>query len=110
MTRLTPIRTAPPGLTANSPELVLENHHGFNLIAYQGQVFALAAGLGSIDLGQLTYAHLQSLRRQGVCFVSDSIEAAKTQVAQATPYWPDLIEINYGGYNLVAYRGRFYAV
>ena len=94
----------------DSPQLVLQNYHGYNLVAYQGQIFALAASLGPMDITQLTYAQLSALQNQGMCFLADSIETASALVDEATPYSPTLIETNYAGYNLVTYRGRFYAI
>lgn len=94
----------------SSPELIEKNYLGFNLVAYQQQVFGLALTLGVVDLAQVSASTLAAYQAQGACFVGASLEAVKQAIAKFSPPSPMLIEENYLGFNLVAYQQQVFGL
>ena len=82
-------------------KLVEEGFLGFNIVAYEGRVYALAQQLGQIDVAQLSQTAIAHLENQLDLFVADSVETLKAQLAalkdlvpsaptdaEVRPWWP----------------------
>ncbi len=101
------------GGSATAPELLVEGYGetGYNIIAAQGRFYGIAQSDGSFDLDRIDrgeYGH--------PVFIGKSLEATKAKIdrgAEAASVAPPRLEVeNYqgSGYNVVGFRGRFYAL
>jgi hypothetical protein len=66
------ISTPPQNNSHQAPQLVAQGIRGFNLVAYQGRVFALAQKLGPVNLEQLDADRLQRLMAANLLYVGQS--------------------------------------
>lgn len=100
-----------PDATRTPPQLIEEGFKGFNLIAYEGRMFALDQNLGPMDLASLPAARVVELSGMEQVHVADSLEEAKRWVEELQDrLQPRSLEPPYRGFNLVAYRGSIWAV
>ena len=63
-------------LRRTTPHLIEEGFRQFNLIAYEGKVFAMAQSLGPTDLASLPTTELKQLCSQEQVYVADTPEEA----------------------------------
>jgi hypothetical protein len=97
--------------------LVEENYKGFNIVHYTGKYFGLAIDIGKIDLAKSSKDHMETLRLEGRCMVSDEYKEIKEQIERSgyagVPSLvdsPRLVEEGYKGFNIFTYKDRYYAV
>ncbi|HEY7426265.1 MAG TPA: hypothetical protein VH682_18685 [Gemmataceae bacterium] len=94
-----------------TPLLIEQGYREFNLIAYEGKVFAAAQCLGSMDLTMLQDADLEDLRGKEQIYVANSIGRAKRWIDLLHErLQPRLLAPAYRGFHLVAYSGSVWAV
>jgi hypothetical protein len=67
---------------SSAPLLVEEGHHGFNLVAFRGKVFALAQNLGAFDLGSATAAELSKCEEKGLLLSAASAQEVRSRIAR----------------------------
>jgi len=87
------------------PQLLQEGYFGFNLVGFNGKVFAVRQALGSIDF---CTADLESLIAKENCFVGDSLDSVKELISSLK--FPQLIQEGYFGFNLVGFNGKVFAI
>lgn len=88
-------------------ELVEQGYSGFNLVRYRSKFYALAQTLGPLNLTQVDYDTLRVYQENYQCFIANSLGEVKRLIDQSRG---ELIESNYLGFNLIYYRGKFYAL
>jgi hypothetical protein len=91
------------------PMLLEGEFSGFNLVAFQQQIYGLACTLGPIDLTTLPGDSFSEYLGRGDCFIGTSVKEVKEQILMAVDF-PLLVEEGYGGFNIVRYGNRFYAL
>jgi hypothetical protein len=79
-------------------------------VFYNGKFYALDLVLGPINLAQLKPTVLETYQERRQCFIASSLAELKQRITQAGPASPELVEVGYKGFNLVAYRGRVYGL
>jgi hypothetical protein len=98
-------------LRRTSPQLIEEGFKKFNLIAYEGKVFAMAQSVGPIDLASLSTTELKHLCNREQAYVADSAEDARRWIEKFHQRLRSRsLASTYKGFNLVAFRGRIWAV
>ena len=103
-----------------SPELLEAGYHGYNLVGFRDQVFALHCSLGQVDLASLSDETLGQLQQTRKCVVGqstqevmDALEAAVGDGLELVGIFatqPRLVRENYHGYNIVHYGERYFAL
>jgi hypothetical protein len=63
--------------SSTSPQLLEEGYLGFNLVGFQGKVFAVRQSIGPIDIH---IADLEPLKAAKNCFVGESVDLVKEEV------------------------------
>lgn len=89
------------------PHLIEKDYKGFNIVRYQKNFYALAKTLGHINLNALDEQTLIKHQESQQCFIGKTLEETKRQIDQLSP---ELIEEGYFGFNLVYYKGKYYAL
>ena len=100
-----------------SPELLEQGFHGFNLVAFQDRVFALATKLGAVNLPGADEATLSAWQAAHTCFVAESVAGLKAQIEEfVAPAAPSDVASNepvgdeYREHRLVEHSGVWHAV
>ena len=119
--RLDSLRHAGALVVADSTELVIErldsmatspvllgNHLRYNLVRYQGCVYALAASLGELDVANVSAKRLAALKKDGTALIADTIEEARRRLNALEPV--PVSGGSHAGYNLIRYRGMVHAL
>src|SRR5262245_28062287 len=92
-------------LRASVTYLVEANFRGYNLVKHRGRFYGLSLWLGAVDLSRTADAALYDLQQRRLCFVAEDANDLKEQIAESGfRAAPELIEQNYHGFNLVAFR------
>lgn len=90
--------------------LLIENYKGFNIL-YKGKFYALAAALADIDPAKLDEYTLDSYQQRGQYFMATSLDEIRQTIDQFIDHIsPELVEESYYRFNIVRYRGIFYAL
>jgi len=93
------------------PKLIEEGYKHFNIILYKDKHYALEQSLGQIDFSHTKEEKLQAYQEQGKCFIADSFKEAKAFIDQLNTFFvPKLIEEAYGGFNIIYYKNKYYAM
>jgi hypothetical protein len=98
-------------LDTSLPKMIEAGYKGYNIVYYKDRYYALSISLGAFDLTTTTEKTMKGYLEEGMCVVSQSFEDIKHQIDKANIFpTPQLIEENYKGYNIGAYRRKFYAL
>lgn len=65
---------------ASAPTLVHEGYHGYNIVYYRGQLYAVAQRLGPFRLTEDNEAQLHGWQQSGVCFIAPTLAEVKRRV------------------------------
>jgi hypothetical protein len=97
----------------NAPlRFIEEGYKGFNILHFGDLYVAVAHVLGPMDLTRLDKPTLSQYQADGHLVIANSLEEAKQLVDQweSEQTVTKLLEANYRGFNIITYRGQFYAL
>jgi hypothetical protein len=98
-------------LDTSMPKMIEAGYKGYNIVYYKDRYYALSISLGPVDLPTTTEKILKGYLEEGTCVESLSFKEIKRQIDEANFFpTPQLIEANYKGYNIGAYRKKYYAL
>jgi len=99
----------PTNIPFSVPKLI-ETHKCFDLVRYRNRVYAIHKTLGLVDLTRDEKRILQEHQECGKCIVGNSLDGVRQLVERIGYVAPELIEKSYKEFNIVLYRGKYYAL
>jgi len=99
------------------PQLLEQNYHGFNLVLFRDRVYAIPQPEGAFEIERVEKGgYSRSFQGSSAAEVKKAIDKefafsgpTSNKVASNEKY-PQLLEQNYHGFNLVLFRDRVYAI
>jgi len=91
--------------------LVGPHFHGYNLVRHAGRFHGLSLALRAVDLSRTPEPAFREWQRCQLCIVADDLGPLKQEIEQSGFRGaPELIEQDFHGFNLVAFRDKFLAL
>jgi len=87
--------------------ILLRSYKKFNLVRYKEIIYALHESIGPVDLTQTTAEEIRQFEESGQCLLGEAVKQVKGKIDSSIPI---LVEEGYRKFNIVFYRGKYFAV